>query len=194
MDVVLDQISNFNRDMNIITKEVWMVQHKYENPMEGRISNLEETLNSKEPNKPEKTIESHVQSIPFPGQLKKEKEKEQFRKFLKNLQQLSINIIFIVALKQMPKYAKFMKDLLSKKGRMEETFRITLNEICYALLLNEIPLKEKDPGSFTIQCIIGNVGINKALGELGANISLMPYSIFTRLGLGELNQPAYALN
>ncbi|GKB58429.1 hypothetical protein Tco_0914615 [Tanacetum coccineum] len=65
---------------------------------------------------------------------------------------------------------------------MEETFRITLNEICYALLLNEIPLKEKDPGSFTIQCIIGNVGINKALGELGANISLMPYSIFTRLG------------
>ncbi|GJV36010.1 reverse transcriptase domain-containing protein [Tanacetum coccineum] len=46
MDVVLDQISNFNNEMNIITEEVRMVQHKYENPMEGRISNLEETLNS----------------------------------------------------------------------------------------------------------------------------------------------------
>ncbi|GJW21394.1 hypothetical protein Tco_0032016 [Tanacetum coccineum] len=45
MDVILDQISYFNRDMNIITEEVRMVQHKYENPLEGRISNLEETLN-----------------------------------------------------------------------------------------------------------------------------------------------------
>ncbi|GJX09486.1 hypothetical protein Tco_0199345 [Tanacetum coccineum] len=44
MDVVLDQISNFNRDMNIISEEVRMVQHMYENPMGGRISNLEETL------------------------------------------------------------------------------------------------------------------------------------------------------
>ncbi|GJV05906.1 hypothetical protein Tco_1343562 [Tanacetum coccineum] len=46
MYVILDQISNFNRDINIITEEVRMVQHKYANPMEGRISNLEETLNS----------------------------------------------------------------------------------------------------------------------------------------------------
>ncbi|GJV32503.1 hypothetical protein Tco_1392903 [Tanacetum coccineum] len=52
--------------------------------------------------------------IPFPRRLKKEKEKEQFQKFLGNLQQLHINIPFIEALEQMPKYAKFMKDLLSK--------------------------------------------------------------------------------
>ncbi|GJW53729.1 reverse transcriptase domain-containing protein [Tanacetum coccineum] len=68
---------------------------------------------------------------------------------------------------------------------MEETSRITLNERCSAILLNEIPLKDKDPGNFTIPCIIGNVKINKALADLGANISLMPYSMFTRLGLGE---------
>ncbi|GJT13429.1 reverse transcriptase domain-containing protein [Tanacetum coccineum] len=69
---------------------------------------------------------------------------------------------------------------------MEETSRINLNERCSAILLNEIPLKEKDHGSFTIPCIIGNVRINKALADLGANISLMPYSMFSRLGLGEL--------
>ncbi|GJW64967.1 integrase, catalytic region, zinc finger, CCHC-type containing protein [Tanacetum coccineum] len=45
MDVVLDQISNFKRNMNIITKEVRMAQHKYKTPVEGRISILEETLN-----------------------------------------------------------------------------------------------------------------------------------------------------
>ncbi|GJT18980.1 hypothetical protein Tco_0877686 [Tanacetum coccineum] len=50
--------------------------------------------------------------IPFPRRPKKEKEKEQFQKFLGNLQPLHINIPFIEALEQMPKYAKFMKDLL----------------------------------------------------------------------------------
>ncbi|GKF53909.1 hypothetical protein Tco_0160819, partial [Tanacetum coccineum] len=62
---------------------------------------------------------------------------------------------------------------------MEETSRITLNEKCFAILLNEIPLKKKDPGSFTIPRIIGKVGINKALADLRASISLMPYSMFT---------------
>ncbi|GJU70237.1 DNA-directed DNA polymerase [Tanacetum coccineum] len=119
------------------------------------------------------------------SRLKKEKEKEQFKKFFDNLQQLSINIPFMGALEQMPKYAKFMKDLLAKR-RKEETSKITLNERCSAVLLNKIPLKEKDLGSFTIPCVIGKIGINKALADLGASISLMPYSMFDRLGLGEL--------
>ncbi|GJU15258.1 hypothetical protein Tco_1143224 [Tanacetum coccineum] len=86
----------------------------------------------------------------------------------------------------MPKYAKFMKDLLARKGKAEETSKITLNERCSAVLLNKIPFKEKDPGSFTIPCVIGKVGIDKALADLGANISLMPYSMYARFDLGEL--------
>ncbi|GJY33824.1 hypothetical protein Tco_0418293 [Tanacetum coccineum] len=84
----------------------------------------------------------------------------------------------------MPKYAKFMKDLLTRRGN--EASKITLNERCSEVVLNKIPLKEKDPRSFTIPCVIGQSGINKALADLGASISLMPYSIFLRLNLGEL--------
>ncbi|GJU43249.1 reverse transcriptase domain-containing protein [Tanacetum coccineum] len=83
--------------------------------------------------------------IPLPRRLKKEKEKEQFQKFLGNLQQLHFNIPFIEALEQMLKYAKFMKDLLSKKGKGSEASKITLNEQCFAVVLNKVPLKEKDP-------------------------------------------------
>ncbi|GKB29360.1 uncharacterized protein Tco_0868761, partial [Tanacetum coccineum] len=119
--------------------------------------------------------------IPFPRRLKKEKEKEQFQKFLGNLQQLHINILFIEALEQMPKYAKFMKDLLSKKGKGSEASKITLNEQC-STVLN----KEKDPGGFTIPCVIGQSGITKAFADLGASISLMPYLMFLRLNLGDL--------
>ncbi|GKE17821.1 putative nucleotidyltransferase, ribonuclease H [Tanacetum coccineum] len=131
-------------------------------------------------------VESYIPPISFPGRLKKEKEKEQFRKFFKKLQQLSINIPFVEALEQMPKYAKFIKDLLSNKAKFEETSKVTLNERCSVVLLNKIPLKEKDPGSFTIPCTIGRVGIDKALADLDASISLMPYSMFVRLELGEL--------
>ncbi|GJT58853.1 reverse transcriptase domain-containing protein [Tanacetum coccineum] len=118
--------------------------------------------------------------------LKKEKENEQFQKFLRNLQQIHINIPFIEALEQMPKYAKFMKDLLSKKRKGSEASKIILNEQCSVVILNKVPHKEKDPGGFTIPYVIGQSGITKALADLGASISLMPYSMFLRLNLGDL--------
>ncbi|GJU80076.1 putative reverse transcriptase domain-containing protein [Tanacetum coccineum] len=43
-----------------------------------------------------------------------------------------------------------------------------------------------DPGGFIIPCIIGQSGITKALANLGASISLMPYSMFLRVNLGDL--------
>ncbi|GJV51461.1 hypothetical protein Tco_1447202 [Tanacetum coccineum] len=79
-----------------------------------------------------------------------------------------------------------MKYLLAKKGKINEASRITLNERCSAVVLNKIPLKERDPGSLTIPCIIGKSGITKALADIGASISLMPYLVFLRLNIGEL--------
>ncbi|GJT43824.1 putative reverse transcriptase domain-containing protein [Tanacetum coccineum] len=46
--------------------------------------------------------------------------------------------------------------------------------------------KEKDPGSFTLPFIINNLCFNKALADLGASVSVMPFSTYTKLGLGEL--------
>ncbi|GJV20874.1 gag-pol polyprotein [Tanacetum coccineum] len=54
------------------------------------------------------------------------------------------------------------------------------------LLDDALPTKEKDPGSFTLPCIINNLCFNKALTDLGASISVMPFSTYTKLGLGEL--------
>ncbi|GKB34918.1 reverse transcriptase domain-containing protein [Tanacetum coccineum] len=51
---------------------------------------------------------------------------------------------------------------------------------------DSLPLKEKDPGSFTITYHINNICFEKALANLGASVSVMPYSTFTNLGLGEL--------
>ncbi|GJW59636.1 reverse transcriptase domain-containing protein [Tanacetum coccineum] len=123
--------------------------------------------------------------VPFPKRLRKEKDEAQQKKFLENLKQLHINLPFIEALAQMPKYAKFLKGLLTNKARLEESYKIIMNERCSAVLLNKLPSKEKDPESFTIPYDIGQLHIDNALADLGASINLIPYMMYKKLGLGE---------
>ncbi|GJS66939.1 DNA-directed DNA polymerase [Tanacetum coccineum] len=89
------------------------------------------------------------------------------------------------ALVQMPRYAKYLKSLLTNKSRLKEACTVTMNERCLAVLLNKLPSKEKDPGSFTIPCQVSHLQINNALVDLGASIILMPYTMYEKLGLGE---------
>ncbi|GJT67778.1 reverse transcriptase domain-containing protein [Tanacetum coccineum] len=56
------------------------------------------------------------------------------------------------ALVQIPKYAKYLKSLLTNKSKLKEACTETINEQCSAVLLNKPPLKEKDPDNFTIPC------------------------------------------
>ncbi|XP_076929179.1 uncharacterized protein LOC143593433 [Bidens hawaiensis] len=85
----------------------------------------------------------------------------------------------------MPKYAKFLKEVLSNKKKSEELSCVTLNEECSAVLQNKLPKKMTDPGSFTIPCLIGSLSVSNALADLGASINLMPYFVFAKLDLGE---------
>ncbi|GJZ28057.1 retrovirus-related pol polyprotein from transposon TNT 1-94 [Tanacetum coccineum] len=167
------------RDTNIINKEPPVLHH--DKPV-GPNKVLDET---KPQEMKEQTVRLPILPIPFPHKLKNEKEEAQQRRFLENLKQLHINIPFTEALAQMPKYAKFLKGLLLNKTRLEEACTITMNERCSAVLLNKLPSKEKDIGSFTIPCDIGHLHINNALADLGASISLMPYTMYEKLGLGE---------
>ncbi|GJX45436.1 hypothetical protein Tco_0262112 [Tanacetum coccineum] len=51
---------------------------------------------------------------------------------------------------------------------------------------NTLPQKEKDTGSFTLPCFIHNVCFDKALVDLGASVSVMPFYTYANLGLGDL--------
>ncbi|GJU34466.1 putative reverse transcriptase domain-containing protein [Tanacetum coccineum] len=46
--------------------------------------------------------------------------------------------------------------------------------------------KEKDLGSFTLPCFIHNVCFDKTLVNLRASVSVMPFSTYSNLGLGNL--------
>ncbi|XP_076948899.1 uncharacterized protein LOC143621329 [Bidens hawaiensis] len=130
-------------------------------------------------------VKPYVPPIPYPNRLKKEKMEAQYGKFLKLFKQLHINLPFIEDISQMPKYAKFLKDVLTNKRKLEELSHVTLNEECSVVLQNKLPTKKTDPGSFTIPCLIGDLFVSNALADLGASINLMPYAVFSKLGLGE---------
>ncbi|XP_024018055.1 uncharacterized protein LOC112090603 [Morus notabilis] len=83
--------------------------------------------------------------LPFPQRFQKQQQDGQFRKFLDVLKQLHINIRLVEALEQMPSYAKFMKDLVTKKCRLGEFETVALTEECSAILQNKLPPKLKDP-------------------------------------------------
>ncbi|GKD62475.1 ribonuclease H-like domain-containing protein, partial [Tanacetum coccineum] len=50
-----------------------------------------------------------------------------------------------------------------------------------------LPQKEKDSRSFTLPCFIRNICFDKALVDLEASVSVMPFSTYTNLSLGILS-------
>ncbi|XP_015577712.2 uncharacterized protein LOC107261630 [Ricinus communis] len=84
----------------------------------------------------------------------------------------------------MPSYAKFLKDMLSNKRKIEENATVSLTAECSAILQNKLPKKLGDPGSYSIPVKLGDIEIKKALCDLGASVSLMPLSICKKLQIG----------
>ncbi|XP_070031919.1 uncharacterized protein [Nicotiana tomentosiformis] len=122
--------------------------------------------------------------VPFPQRLAKYQKDEQYKKFMEMLKQIQVNILLIDALKEMPGYAKMMKDLMSRKFDFQDLATVTLTQTCSAIVTRHIYEKLYDPRSFTIPCTIGNYAFAKALFDLGASINPMPLAIYKRLGIG----------
>jgi hypothetical protein len=86
----------------------------------------------------------------------------------------------------MPTYAKFLKEILLNKRSLKDCKSVQLNFQCSAVVSRKLPPKLSDPGRFTIPCTIGKANIKKSLCDLGASVSLMPHTVFLRIGVGEL--------
>ncbi|RVW15638.1 Transposon Ty3-I Gag-Pol polyprotein [Vitis vinifera] len=92
-------------------------------------------------------------SPPFPQALHGKKGIRNASEILEVLRQVKVNIPLLDMIKQVPTYAKFLKDLL------------------------------QDPGSPTISVMIGEKVVEKALLDLGASVNLLSYSVYKQLGL-----------
>ena len=90
------------------------------------------------------------------------------------------------AIKQIPPYAKILKDLCIVKRKLGVHNDAFMTEQSTSLIRNNFPPKYKDPGSPTISIVVGNSKLECDLVDLGASVNLLPYSAYVDLGLREL--------
>lgn len=78
----------------------------------------------------------------------------------------------------MPIYAKFIKDLITRKWTVG--FDPTDNVYYFSTIDSQLLVdKKKDPRAFTTLCTIGYFNFAQALCDLESSINLMPLVIYT---------------
>ena len=122
-----------------------------------------------------------LKEAPYPLVPSKKDKERYFKQFLDIFKRLEITIPFGEALQKMSLCSKFLKDLLTKKGKYINNETVVVGGNCSAVI-QKLPHKFKDPGSVTIPCSIGDVFVGKAFIDLGASVNLMPLSMCSRIG------------
>ncbi|XP_021747248.1 uncharacterized protein LOC110713095 [Chenopodium quinoa] len=144
-------------------------------------SKMIEKSNEEPKVKEKKKDEVYKPKLPYLQNFNSYKLDEQIGQFIEMLKKIHLSIPFTEVLEQMPNYARFLKEILSGKRDYNMVEPVNLGECCSAFIHNDLPQKLKDPGSFSIPCIIKGKLFLNALCDLGASVSIMPYSVFKRL-------------
>ena len=110
------------------------------------------------------------------------------------LRQVQVNIPQLDMIKQVPTYAKILKDLCTVKRGLNVDKKAFLIEQVSAIIQCKTPVKYKDPSCPTILVNMEGTCVEKALLDLGANINLLPYSMYKQLCLVELKPTTITLS
>ncbi|KAL0401912.1 UNVERIFIED_CONTAM: hypothetical protein Slati_4221100 [Sesamum latifolium] len=134
-----------------------------------------------------------VPEPPFPKRFAKSKKEEEEKDILKTLCKVEVNILLLDAIKQIPRYAKFLKEMCTNKSKLRGNEHVSMGENVSSILQSKLPPKCKDPGTFSIPCQIGNIRIQNAICDLGASINVMPLAIYESLNIGPLKEMGVVL-
>ncbi|XP_027120707.1 uncharacterized protein [Coffea arabica] len=118
---------------------------------------------------PDPIITVKTNPPPFPCRLEKSKKQDKEKEILEVFRKVEINIPLLDAIKQVPKYAKFLRDLCVNRRRLRGDERVIVGENVSAVLQRKLPPKCGDPG---------------------ASINVMPKSMYASLNLGPLKETA----
>jgi hypothetical protein len=137
-----------------------------------------------------KTKSNDIEKCPFPAPflqaLKLPNNLDVTSEILEHLYQVKINLPLLHLIKQMPLYAKVIKDLCTIKRNHHVKKTAFLTEQVSVIIQHKVPPKYKDPSCPTISCTIRDYTIERALLDLGASVNLLSFSVYLQLRLGEL--------
>ena len=187
-EVLVEEYETTDDEEEEINKPVKNTENK-KDPLKDKMK--EQAKESNEPQVGEGFVE--VNTTPYPTALEKP-EKPTFGKngpqaddMWETFRQVKINIPLIDAIKQIPSYAKFLRDLCTQKRRHRTPVKSNTAAHVNATLTNFLPPKLKDPGAPLIKIEIGNIKIKKALLDLGASINVLPGDLYDKHDFGTLH-------
>ncbi|GJR88094.1 reverse transcriptase domain-containing protein [Tanacetum coccineum] len=139
-------------------------QETDESRIEEALATLEVTPKIKQvPQEDKQSVAYHVEPyeppIPFPRRLEHHAEEALVYKTMESLEKIKINRPLFKEIRQTDNYTKHIKVLVANKPKTEEDEEIRMNP---------------------------RLDFNNALADLGASISIMPFFMYKRLGLGRL--------
>ncbi|RDX85215.1 hypothetical protein CR513_33632, partial [Mucuna pruriens] len=157
---------------------------------------LSQPVQHQVPQPAEADSQSHPETtvpLPFPSRTVSARKSDSDDELLKMFRKVEINIPLLDAIKQIPKYAKFLKELCVHKRRKMKGNR-ELGGVVSALTKNNptagishvLPKKCQDPGIFSVPYTIGNCTFADAMLDLGVSINVMPASTYRSLNFGDL--------
>ncbi|XP_070015516.1 uncharacterized protein [Nicotiana sylvestris] len=120
---------------------------------------------------------------PFAQRLARKVDNSKIEKFYDILKQLLVNIPFVEAFQEMSGFAKYLKDLITKK-RTTKIKVVNVTHRISSIIATSTVQKKEYLGAFTIPCTIGAHDFARALCDNGASINFMPLSIYKQAGLG----------
>ena len=129
----------------------------------------------------------------FPNQVKDKKAQSHVDKIKEIFSQVKINTPLLDAIQQMPLYARFLKYLCTTKRATNVPKRAFLTSNVSSIILNQVPLKCQNMGCPTISIVVGNHTIHRALLDLGDSVNLLSFTVYERLGPGELKSTKMVL-
>ncbi|CAM8885004.1 unnamed protein product [Rhodiola kirilowii] len=123
--------------------------------------------------------------LPFPVPARMQKQHVMDKDVFELFSKVEINIPLLEAIKQIPRYAKFLKDLCINRRKTRNDQELMSRNVS-AAIQRKMPPKCGDPGTYTIPCTIGNIRIENCMLDLGASINVLPFSIYSCLKIGPL--------
>ena len=116
------------------------------------------TIEAGEPPKkmPRTKSQPIIPALPFPSRFARSKKEGNEKEILDTFCKVQVNIPLLDAIKKVPRYAKFLKELCTNKCKLRGDEKVRVGENVFAMLQQKLPQKYKDSGTFTILCPIGN--------------------------------------
>ncbi|RDY08533.1 hypothetical protein CR513_07227, partial [Mucuna pruriens] len=147
----------------------------------------------------EPNVDSRVQQqaktapLPFPSWSLSTRKPETDEDLLKMFWRIEVNILLLDAIKQVPKYAKFLKELcIHKRNKLKAGAEV--GGVLSTFIQMEVttrtqpalPRKCRDPRIFSVSCTIGGGTFVDAMLDLGVSINVMLALVLKSLNLGYL--------